>query len=165
MWWVRAPLVISQSDTRLLPLLFGIWGDYDDEYFKWQQSLSNYCLLGAMLNALFVFSHLNLTTSLRDRICFPIFQMRKWRKTICIKPKEPGSRVQAPAIIPHHPTMEYICMYVYVCECTCIFRYWCIISRNWLGIEWPDYQSVDLENSAGPPISSHSLDSTYQSSE
>ena len=53
-------------------------------------------------------AHLNITTSLRDRICFPIFQMRKWRKTICIKPKEPGSRVQAPAIIPHHPTMEYI---------------------------------------------------------
>ena len=65
-------------------------------------------------------SHLNLTTSLRGRICFSIFQMRKW-KTIYIKPKDCGSRVQAPAIILHPPTMEYIHMHVCI-YCICIYN-------------------------------------------
>lgn len=82
-----------------------------------------YCLLFARYDAnctSYQLAHLNLTTSLRGRICFSIFQMRKW-KTICIKPKESGSRVQAPAIIPHPPTMEYIHMYVCIYY-TCIYN-------------------------------------------
>lgn len=77
-----------------------------------------YCLLYARYDAdctSHQLAHLNLTTSLRGRICFSIYQMRKWRKTICIKPKQSCSRVQASAIIPHHPTMEYIHMYVSIC--------------------------------------------------
>ena len=46
--------------------------------------------------------------------------MRKW-KTIYIKPKDCGSRVQASAIILHPPTMEYIHMHVCI-YCICIYN-------------------------------------------
>lgn len=61
------------QDSGLLSLLVGIWGDYDDEYFEWQQSLSNYYVLRVMLNVFCYFSQLNLTTSLWYRYVLLIF--------------------------------------------------------------------------------------------
>ena len=127
-------------------------------------------------------SPLNLTTTLRSRRIFTIFQMRKWRNrevnelaqgyadwkwhSWAMKPNSLAVESMLLWFTPYRPVMEYVkayvCMYVYVC--VNVYAYTDIDIRQWkLAGERVTrlHQSADPRNSSGSSIMFQGLGSSY----